>query len=137
MFGRFVTSSSLRLKHAATNAFRQQRQSRKMGGPGGSSNPFEQDAHDKFMANLGEAIGFFMWLWIFHRARQDGPVVLGWRHPWEHAHDPWAIHETPAELYEFEQKTPKALYDPFNEGSDDDEEDDDAEEEEEEEEEEE
>jgi hypothetical protein len=75
-----------------------------------SSNPFEQDAHDKFMANLGEAIGFFMWLWIFHRARQDGPVVLGWRHPWEHAHDPWAIHETPAELYEFEQKTPKALY---------------------------
>jgi hypothetical protein len=51
-----------------------------------------------------------MWLWIFHRARQDGPVVLGWRHPWEHAHDPWAIHETPAELYEFEQKTPKALY---------------------------
>ena len=25
-----------------------------------------------------------MWLWVFHRARHDGPVLLGWRHPWEH-----------------------------------------------------
>jgi hypothetical protein len=29
-------------------------------------------------------------MWIFHRARTDGAVVLGWRHPWEHAEDPWA-----------------------------------------------
>ncbi|GKV16152.1 hypothetical protein SLEP1_g26834 [Rubroshorea leprosula] len=24
--------------------------------------------------------------WILYRAKQDGPVVLGWRHPWE-GHD--------------------------------------------------
>ncbi len=39
---------------------------------------------------LGEAFGFVCWMWIFHRARNDLPVVLGWRHPWEHAEDPWA-----------------------------------------------
>jgi hypothetical protein len=33
----------------------------------------------------GEAFGVFCWLWIFHRARQDLPVVLGYRHAWEHA----------------------------------------------------
>ena len=40
---------------------------------------------------LGEACGFLTWLWIFYRAKQDLPVVLGWRHPWEHAEDPWKI----------------------------------------------
>jgi hypothetical protein len=44
------------------------------------------DVHTK----LGEAFGFVCWMWIFHRARNDLPVVLGWRHPWEHAEDPWA-----------------------------------------------
>ncbi|KAL3840144.1 hypothetical protein ACJIZ3_024735 [Penstemon smallii] len=24
--------------------------------------------------------------WVLYRAKQDGPVVLGWRHPWE-GHD--------------------------------------------------
>jgi hypothetical protein len=38
---------------------------------------------------LGEVFGFICWMWIFHRARNDLPVVLGWRHPWEHAEDPW------------------------------------------------
>lgn len=40
---------------------------------------------------LGEACGFLTWMWIFYRAKQDLPVVLGWRHPWEHAEDPWKI----------------------------------------------
>ena len=40
---------------------------------------------------LGEACGFLTWMWIFYRAKQDLPVVLGWRHPWEHADDPWKI----------------------------------------------
>lgn len=39
----------------------------------------------------GEAFGCVAWLWIFHRARQDLPVVLGWRHPWDHAEDPFAV----------------------------------------------
>lgn len=33
----------------------------------------------------GEAFGVVCWLWVFHRARHDLPVVLGFRHPWEHA----------------------------------------------------
>ncbi|EYU36824.1 hypothetical protein MIMGU_mgv1a0190191mg, partial [Erythranthe guttata] len=24
--------------------------------------------------------------WVLYRAKQDGPVVLGWRHPWD-GHD--------------------------------------------------
>lgn len=107
------------MRNAASKSFRQQQQARKMGGHGGSSNPFEQDAHDKFFANLGDAFGFVMWIWIFHRARHDLPVVLGLRHPWEHAPDPWVIHEEPVEMFEFEQKTSKALYDPFDEEGDD------------------
>ena len=35
----------------------------------------------------GEVFGVGMWLWVFHRARHDGPVVLGWRHAFEHADD--------------------------------------------------
>eukprot|EP00555_Chaetoceros_dichaeta_P002013 CAMPEP_0198249700 /NCGR_PEP_ID=MMETSP1447-20131203/1133_1 /TAXON_ID=420782 /ORGANISM="Chaetoceros dichaeta, Strain CCMP1751" /LENGTH=116 /DNA_ID=CAMNT_0043934387 /DNA_START=59 /DNA_END=409 /DNA_ORIENTATION=- len=44
----------------------------------------------KTHTRLGEAFGFVCWMWIFHRTRCDGPVVMGWRHPWEHAEDPWA-----------------------------------------------
>ncbi|KAJ0636787.1 hypothetical protein HanOQP8_Chr17g0666071 [Helianthus annuus] len=34
-------------------------------------------------------IGIVPWrFWILYRAKQDGPVVLGWRHPWEgHGHE--------------------------------------------------
>ena len=42
---------------------------------------------------IGEACGFLTWMWIFYRAKEDLGVVLGWRHPWEHAPDPWAIHD--------------------------------------------
>jgi hypothetical protein len=24
-----------------------------------------------------------MWFWVLYREKQDSPVVLGWRHPWE------------------------------------------------------
>ena len=41
----------------------------------------------------GEVCGFLTWMWVFYRAKNDLPVVLGWRHPFEHAHDPWAIHD--------------------------------------------
>jgi hypothetical protein len=43
----------------------------------------------------GEAFGIFCWLWVFHRARYDLPVVLGWRHPWDHAEDPFSPHVQP------------------------------------------
>ena len=41
----------------------------------------------------GEIAGCIMWLWIFHRARNDMPVLLGLRHPWEHGHDSFDISE--------------------------------------------
>ena len=36
--------------------------------------------------NMGELFGFVCWFWIFYRAKEDGAVVLGLRHPWEHGH---------------------------------------------------
>jgi hypothetical protein len=74
---------------------------------------------------VGEFLGFVCWMWVFHRARHDGPVVLGWRHPWEHAPDPFAVHDLPADSYEFEGQNSKDLYDPFGEDADDDEDEDD------------
>ena len=35
--------------------------------------------------NLGIAAGFICWMWVFYRAKEDGAVFLGLRHPWEHA----------------------------------------------------
>lgn len=77
----------------------------------------------------GEAFGVVCWLWVFHRARNDLPVVLGWRHPWEHAPDPWApdVH--------INEKVLAADWDTFGrasaiQGEDDDDEDDEDEDEE-------
>ncbi|KAL7546147.1 hypothetical protein ACHAWF_013288 [Thalassiosira exigua] len=81
---------------------------------------------------LGEACGFFAWIWIFYRAKQDLGVVLGWRHPWEHAEDPWAIHYHVDNIEELEKDwedfTEKATR-PGDDDDDDDDEDDDDEEE--------
>eukprot|EP00979_Chaetoceros_neogracilis_P011072 scaffold2678_cov271-Chaetoceros_neogracile.AAC.12 len=79
-----VRNSGRTMTRQSQRASRQNQQRRNMGG----------GAHwmevSKVHTRLGEAFGFVCWMWIFHRARTDGPVVLGWRHPWEHAEDPWA-----------------------------------------------
>ncbi|CAF2060860.1 hypothetical protein Bca4012_100483 [Brassica carinata] len=31
----------------------------------------------------GKGLCGVMWFWILYRAKQDGPVVMGWRHPWD------------------------------------------------------
>ncbi|KAG2210591.1 uncharacterized protein EV154DRAFT_414145 [Mucor mucedo] len=36
---------------------------------------------------VGKALGATMWFWMMYRAKQDGPVLLGWRHPWDHHGD--------------------------------------------------
>ena len=51
----------------------------------------------------GEACGFLTWLWVFYRAKHDLPVVLGLRHPWEHAEDPWAIVDHVENLHALEE----------------------------------
>ncbi|KFH46308.1 NADH dehydrogenase [ubiquinone] 1 beta subcomplex subunit-like protein [Hapsidospora chrysogenum ATCC 11550] len=25
-----------------------------------------------------------MWFWLMYRAKKDGPVLMGWKHPWDH-----------------------------------------------------
>ncbi|KAI1365370.1 hypothetical protein F5Y08DRAFT_338786 [Xylaria arbuscula] len=30
------------------------------------------------------ALGASMWFFLMYRARKDGPVVMGWKHPWDH-----------------------------------------------------
>ncbi|CAN6999203.1 unnamed protein product [Brassica oleracea var. botrytis] len=32
----------------------------------------------------GKGLCGVMWFWILYRAKQDGPVVMGWRHPCDH-----------------------------------------------------
>ena len=76
----------------------------------------------------GEIFGVIAWLWVFHRARHDLPVVLGWRHPWEHAEDPFEPHVHPVVGLAAEDR--KEAWDAFaskslNFGDDDDDDDDD------------
>ena len=75
----------------------------------------------------GEICGFFTWIWVFHRAREDGAVVLGLRHPWEHAEDPWAVKDHVDNLdglrTDWEDFTAKAT-NPGEDDDDDEEEDD-------------
>jgi hypothetical protein len=35
---------------------------------------------------IGDFFGTVAWLWVFHRFRMDGMVLLGFEHPWDHAH---------------------------------------------------
>uniref|UniRef100_A0A7S2KLZ2 Uncharacterized protein n=1 Tax=Leptocylindrus danicus TaxID=163516 RepID=A0A7S2KLZ2_9STRA len=75
----FASRAPSRLLRFARTAALQTTQKRSMGG--GSHPPFTvSEWHTKG----GEAIGFVMWMWIFYRAKQDLPVVLGLRHPWDH-----------------------------------------------------
>ncbi|KAM0670486.1 hypothetical protein ACQRIU_000881 [Beauveria bassiana] len=30
------------------------------------------------------ALGAGMWFWLMYRAKKDGPVLMGWKHPWDH-----------------------------------------------------
>ncbi|KAK3686012.1 hypothetical protein B0T22DRAFT_238439, partial [Podospora appendiculata] len=29
-------------------------------------------------------LGASMWFFLMYRAKKDGPVLLGWKHPWDH-----------------------------------------------------
>ncbi|XPS76177.1 hypothetical protein M3J09_008233 [Ascochyta lentis] len=35
----------------------------------------------RFMAT---GLGASMWFFLMYRAKQDGPALLGWKHPWDH-----------------------------------------------------
>ena len=40
---------------------------------------------DENLTMYSEFIGVVMWLWVFHRIRCDGEVLIGLRFPWEHS----------------------------------------------------
>ncbi|KAG7123370.1 hypothetical protein HYQ45_013859 [Verticillium longisporum] len=33
---------------------------------------------------VGTALGAGMWFFLMYRAKKDGAVLLGWKHPWDH-----------------------------------------------------
>eukprot|EP00538_Stauroneis_constricta_P014335 CAMPEP_0119557552 /NCGR_PEP_ID=MMETSP1352-20130426/9192_1 /TAXON_ID=265584 /ORGANISM="Stauroneis constricta, Strain CCMP1120" /LENGTH=137 /DNA_ID=CAMNT_0007604675 /DNA_START=123 /DNA_END=536 /DNA_ORIENTATION=+ len=85
---------------------------------------------------IGEAFGTLAWVWIFHRFRMDGAVLLGMKHPWEHdSHgdhdDGHAIgaglkpEEAAANWQTFSEKAIKPGDDDDDDDDEDDEEDDD------------
>lgn len=41
---------------------------------------------NKFGERVGEVFGTIAWLWIFYSFSQDGKVLLGMEHPWDHGH---------------------------------------------------
>mmetsp|Transcript_23871 Transcript_23871/g.40839 ORF Transcript_23871/g.40839 Transcript_23871/m.40839 type:complete len:141 (-) Transcript_23871:145-567(-) len=96
---------------------------------GGGAHWLEVSPHHTM---AGEVMGFFTWLWIFYRAKNDLPVVLGLRHPWEHGDDPWAVHDhvenlegLEKEWEEFAEKSGRPGEDDDDDDDDDDEDDDD------------
>jgi len=34
--------------------------------------------------NVATIYGTILWLWLFWRAKNDGPALLGLKHPWDH-----------------------------------------------------
>ncbi|ORY71271.1 uncharacterized protein BCR38DRAFT_479780 [Pseudomassariella vexata] len=50
------------------------------GGPGGPIRPHVPGIY-RFTAT---ALGASMWFFLMYRAKKDGPVLLGWKHPWDH-----------------------------------------------------
>ncbi|CAL9759079.1 unnamed protein product, partial [Musa acuminata subsp. burmannicoides] len=61
---------------------------RSMGGGGGHGESttykgFTIHHPKRWHVVTGKSLLAIMWFWVLYRAKQDGPVVLGWRHPWE------------------------------------------------------
>lgn len=71
---------------------------------------------NKFGENVGEVFGTVAWLWIFHRFRQDGAVLLGFQHPWEHGHGGGVDHH-PAQVENLTGQELVAAWQTFSEKS--------------------
>eukprot|EP00300_Choanocystis_sp_HF-7_P026864 c3109_g1_i1.p2 GENE.c3109_g1_i1~~c3109_g1_i1.p2 ORF type:complete len:102 (-),score=9.95 c3109_g1_i1:51-317(-) len=55
--------------------------------PPGSYGHVELHEAPTLYRGLARGFGTVMWLWVFYRAKEDGPVFLGYRHAWEAPHD--------------------------------------------------
>ncbi|KAL9263265.1 ATPase GET3A-like protein [Drosera capensis] len=53
------------------------------GGHGTTYKGMTLHAPKRWHVVTGKGMCALMWFWVLYRAKQDGPVVLGWRHPWD------------------------------------------------------
>ncbi|KAK6349668.1 hypothetical protein TWF696_005947 [Orbilia brochopaga] len=53
-------------------------------GPAPGGHPLRMPHVRPFYKVTATALGASMWFFIFYRAKKDGPVLLGWRHPFDH-----------------------------------------------------
>ncbi|KAK9453673.1 hypothetical protein V1511DRAFT_512556 [Dipodascopsis uninucleata] len=62
-------------------------------GPKTYSGPIPVHAPPRLYRFSNMILGASMWFWIMYRLKEDGPVLFGFRHPWEghhgsdHGHD--------------------------------------------------
>mmetsp|Transcript_51530 Transcript_51530/g.142682 ORF Transcript_51530/g.142682 Transcript_51530/m.142682 type:complete len:131 (+) Transcript_51530:76-468(+) len=126
MLSRFTSSSIAR--SCGSRLLRQQKvvQKRRMGGGGAFMET------NTFGAQVGEVFGTIAWLWVFHRFSQDGAVLLGYQHPWEHGDHGHGDHGSSHSKEKLTAEEVSASWEKFSEKSvvpgdddDDDEEDDD------------
>uniref|UniRef100_A0A0D9WC79 NADH dehydrogenase [ubiquinone] 1 beta subcomplex subunit 2 n=1 Tax=Leersia perrieri TaxID=77586 RepID=A0A0D9WC79_9ORYZ len=73
-----------------------------MGGGGGHGGGttykgYTIPANKRWHTVAGKGLCAVMWFWVFYRAKQDGAVLLGLRHPWDghddHSHGHGHEHE--------------------------------------------
>ncbi|KAL5199710.1 hypothetical protein ABZP36_020913 [Zizania latifolia] len=69
-----------------------------MAGHGGTTYKGYTIPHNKRWHTVaGKGLCAVMWFWVFYRAKQDGAVLLGLRHPWDghddHSHGHGPEHE--------------------------------------------
>ena len=68
-----------------------------------SSYPYGMHFHvSPIHKTLGTTFGAIMWFWIFYRFKNDGKVLLGLEHPWEHHHEEEQGHSG---IYSYEKTT--------------------------------
>ncbi|KAL2036974.1 hypothetical protein N7G274_010259 [Stereocaulon virgatum] len=68
--------------HLNDNKISSDRMVGKHGGHG--SHPIHMHPVRPFYRFAATGLGASMWFWLMWRAKKDGPVLLGWRHKWEH-----------------------------------------------------
>ncbi|GJN39390.1 hypothetical protein PR202_gb28504 [Eleusine coracana subsp. coracana] len=72
-----------------------------MGGGGTTYRGYTIPHNKRWHTVAGKGLCAVMWFWVFYRAKQDGAVLLGLRHPWDghddHSHGHGHEHEDQVE----------------------------------------
>ncbi|KZZ90603.1 hypothetical protein AAP_03698 [Ascosphaera apis ARSEF 7405] len=55
-----------------------------MAQPNPGSHPIRAPQGPNVYKFAATALGASMWFWLFYRAKKDGAVLLGLKHPWDH-----------------------------------------------------